>query len=79
MIAITSFRFVVVFGTTIGGWLAVVVVVVVVVVVGASEIQIWSPIMIFVEVLAPFKVKTFFSETSKRAAMRVHESLALAV
>ena len=78
MIAITSFRFVVVFGTTIGGWLAVVVVVVVVVV-GASEIQIWSPIMIFVEVLAPFKVKTFFSETSKRAAMRVHESLALAV
>ena len=78
MIAITSFRFVVVFGTTIGGWL-VVVVVVVVVVVGASEIQIWSPIMIFVEVLAPFKVKTFFNETSKRAAMRVHESLALAV
>ena len=78
MIAITSLRFVVAFGTTIGGWL-VVVVVVVVVVVGASEIQIWSPIMIFVEVLAPFKVKTFFKETSKRAAMRVHESLALAV
>ncbi len=70
----TSLRFVVVFGTAIGGW-----VVVVVVGRGASEIQIWSPIIIFVEVLAPFKVNTFFNETSKRAAIRVHESFAFAV
>ena len=74
MIAITSLRFVVAFGTAISGW-----VVVVVVGSGASEIQILSPIIIFVEVRAPFKVRTFFNETSKRAAIRVQESFALAV
>ncbi|CAB4540546.1 unannotated protein [freshwater metagenome] len=75
----------VVFGTTIVDGLTlevaivvVLVVVLVVVVAGTSEMQIWSPIIIFVEVLALFSERTFLNEISKRAAIRVHESFALA-
>ncbi len=84
MIAITSLRLVVVFGTTIGDGLTVVValvllVVVLVVAAFALEIQTRSPIIIFVEVLALLSERTFLNEISKRAAIRVHESFALAL
>ena len=38
----------------------------------------WDVIIIFVEVLALFSERTFLNEISKRAAIRVHESFALA-